>query len=167
MKRGFTLLEVILAVFVLTIAVSGAFALISQAFVMASLSQSKLIASYLAQEGIEIVKNIRDTNWLTQRTDSDVLWYDGLDQGDWQIDYKGQRFDYGVYGNFLNDDSEGFYSYSAGRQTSFKRKISIIKTEGDENNIKVVVEVSWRERNHNYQVRALEKLSNWYEQRYR
>jgi len=167
MKRGFTLLEVILAIFVLTIAVSGAFALISQTFVLASLVQSKLIASYLAQEGIEIVKNIRDTNWLTQRTDPDILWNDGLDEGDWQIDYKGQRLDYGAYGNFLNIDidSEGFYSYSVGSQTPFKRKISITKL--DDSNIKVVVEVAWQERNRNYHVKALEKLSNWYEERYK
>ncbi len=165
MKRGFTLLEVILAIFVLTIAVSGAFALISQTFIAASLAQSKLIASYLAQEGIELTKNIRDTNWLSQRTDPDILWNDGLSRGDWQIDYKGQKLDYGVSGNFLNIDSEGLYGYSAGKQTHFKRKISI--TNIDENNIKVVVEVSWQERNRDYQVKALEKLSNWYEERYK
>jgi len=163
-KKGFTLLEVILAIFVLTVAVSGAFALISQTFVLASLTQSRLIASYLAQEGIEIVKNTRDANWLMQRTDSDVLWNDGLNEGDWQIDYKGQSLDYGS-GNFLNIDSEGFYSYSPGRQTSFKRKISI--TNIDEKNIKVVVDVIWRERGRDYHVKVLEKLSNWYEERYK
>ena len=166
MKKGFTLLEVILAVFVLTIAVSGAFALISQTFVLASLTQSKLIASYLAQEGIEIVKNSRDTNWLMQRTDSDILWNDGLNEGDWQIDYNGRRLDYGSYGNFLNINSEGFYSYSAiGKQTPFKRKISI--TNIDEKNIKVVVDVTWKERGRDYHVKVLEMLSNWYEQRYK
>lgn len=165
MNKSFTLLEVILAIFVLTVAVSGAFALISQTFVAANLAQSKLIASYLAQEGIEITKNIRDSNWLAQRTDPDILWNEGLNEGGWQIDYKGQKLDYGLYGNFLNIDSEGFYSYSAGNQTPFKRKISI--TNIDEDNIKAVVEVSWQERNRDYSVKALEKLSNWYEERYK
>jgi len=165
MKKGFTLLEVILAIFVLTIAVSGAFALISQTFIAANLAQSKLIASYLAQEGIEITKNMRDANWLSQRTDPDVLWNDGLDEGSWQVDCKGKKLDFGAYGNFLNIDSEGLYSYSAEIQTPFKRKISI--TNIDESNIKVVVEVSWQERNRDYSVKALEKLSNWYEERYK
>jgi len=165
MKNGFTLLEVILAIFVLTIAVSGAFALISQTFIAASLAQSKLIASYLAQEGIEMTKNIRDANWLVQRTDPDILWNEGLDEGNWQIDYKGHKLDFVANGNFLNIDSEVFYSYSTGAQSIFKRKISV--TNIDENNIKVVVEVFWQERNRNYSVKALEKLSNWYEERYK
>jgi hypothetical protein len=32
-----------------------------------SLNQSKLIAYYLGQEGIENIRNIRDTNWLNDR----------------------------------------------------------------------------------------------------
>jgi len=64
LPKGFTLLEVILAITILTIAVGGSFALISQTIAAVSVIQSKLIASYLVQEGMEIVKNIRDTNWL-------------------------------------------------------------------------------------------------------
>ena len=68
-KKGFTILEIILAIFILTTAIFGSFALIQQTVAGASLNQSKLIAYYLAQEGIENVKNIRDTNWLQGEDD--------------------------------------------------------------------------------------------------
>jgi len=75
-KRGFTILEVIVAIFVLTVAVGGSFVLIQQTLIAASLAQSKLAAHYLAQEGIEIVRNIRDTNWLKQRSDELNFFWD-------------------------------------------------------------------------------------------
>jgi type II secretory pathway pseudopilin PulG len=65
-NRSFTLLEVILAIAVLTAATAGVFSLIIQTFASASLNQSKLVAAYLAQEGLEIIRNIRDSNWLAQ-----------------------------------------------------------------------------------------------------
>jgi len=73
-----------MAITVLTIAVGGSFALIQQTMVAASLNQSKLTAYYLAQEGIELVRNIRDSNWLEQRANPTVLWKEGLGAGDWE-----------------------------------------------------------------------------------
>jgi Tfp pilus assembly protein PilV len=66
-NKSFTILEVILAIFILTVAVFASFSLIQQTVVGVSLNQSKLIAYYLGQEGIENIRNIRDTNWLNDR----------------------------------------------------------------------------------------------------
>lgn len=66
-NKSFTILEVILAIFILTVAVFASFSLIQQTVVGVSLNQSKLIAYYLAQEGVENIRNIRDTNWLNDR----------------------------------------------------------------------------------------------------
>ncbi len=161
--KAFTLIEVVLAIFILSIAVSGAFTLISQTLNAATLAQSKLIASYLAQEGVEIVENIRNTNWLAHIDDPDVSWQDNLNGGDWQIDYKNQKLAYGISGNFLNIDDGGFYSYSPGTPTLFKRKISILNYE---NNIEVMVDVSWAQNGATYHSKVLQNLSNWYEERY-
>ena len=81
-KNSFTLLEVILAITVLTLAIGGSFVLVSQAIASVSAVQSKLIASYLVQEGIEIVKNIRDTNWLKIQP-----WDQSLEEGDYGVYY--------------------------------------------------------------------------------
>jgi len=77
-NKSFTILEVILAIFILTVGVFASFSLIQQSLVATSLNESKLAAYYLAQEGLEIIRNIRDNNWLLRRTDADVSWNDGL-----------------------------------------------------------------------------------------
>ena len=63
-KGGFTLLEVIVAIFLLTVGVGGSLVLINQTLSATQILPQKLIASYLAQEGIEIAKNVRDSNLL-------------------------------------------------------------------------------------------------------
>ena len=153
-KNGFTLLEGIVAIFLVTVGIGGAYTLISQTISSAIISSQKLIASYLVQEGIEIVRNIRDTNWLEGNN-----WNDGLSSGDWEADYKTQNLTQSYTGNFLNIDSEGFYSYSSGSPTIFKRKISI-SPEGDDI-LKVIVVVEWQERGRTHQIRAQENLYNW------
>jgi len=164
--RGFTLLEVILAITVLTIAVGGSFALISKITASVSAVQSKLIASYLAQEGIEIVKNIRDTNWL-----KDQPWDQSLGAGNYEIDYlttttEGSScpgsctYDDGL--RFLEIDGDGFYGYDLSHvnKTIFKRKITI-SNEGPDK-MKVSVEVFWEERGKLYPPAvAQEYLYDW------
>ena len=180
-KSGFTLLEVIVAVFILTVGVGGSFVLIQQTLSASSMVRSRLIAAYLAQEGIEIVRNVRDNNWLEQResfeTPPEPLWNDGLDNclppiNCCEADYKTDMlpstpltsvvecsFDNLRY---LNIDSDGFYSYSGDAQTRFKRKISIEQIE--DNKIKVVVIVQWKEKNKTHQIEVVEHITNWYEE---
>lgn len=170
--RSFTLLEVILAITVLTLAVGGSFVLISQTIASVSVVQSKLIASYLAQEGIEIVKNIRDTNWLKLQP-----WDQSLEEGDYEVDYLTTLLPDSLfcspvcqYGHlrFLNIDENGFYSYSFGDPTIFKRKITIsdkidLDDPPDEemDKLKVSVEVLWAERGKMHSITSMEYLYNW------
>lgn len=78
MKNSFTLIEVLFAIFILTMGISAAFSLIHNTLAYAKISSSRLTAAYLAQEGIEVARNIRDGNWLEQRTTSTIQWDDGL-----------------------------------------------------------------------------------------
>jgi len=78
-KNAFTLLEVILAISILTVGVAGSFVLIQSTLVSASLNKSKLAAYYLAQEGIETIRNTRDNNLLAiHRGVGGVEWDDGI-----------------------------------------------------------------------------------------
>jgi prepilin-type N-terminal cleavage/methylation domain-containing protein len=63
-NHGFTLIELIISVFILSIAIVGIFGAFSIMIILTSDAADRLTATYLAQEGIEIVRNIRDTNWL-------------------------------------------------------------------------------------------------------
>ena len=85
-KRGFTVIEVIIATFILTVGVLGAFSVIQMILTFTSNVSSQLAAVYLAQEGIENVRNIRDSNWLAQ-----IAWDQGISSGDWQTIDKFQR----------------------------------------------------------------------------
>lgn len=77
-KNGFTLLEVTLAVFLLSMSAFASFSLIQSTIVSTSLNKQKLTAYYMAQESLEVIRNIRDGNWLKQRGDGEVLWTDGI-----------------------------------------------------------------------------------------
>lgn len=61
---GFTLLEALTSIFILLVGITGSMVLVSSGITNLNTSKNRLIASNLAQEGLEIVHNIRDDNWL-------------------------------------------------------------------------------------------------------
>lgn len=63
-KSGFTLTEVMIGIMILTIAVVTATNLLIGLINSNKNNVKTLQAYYEAQEGIELVRNIRDTNWL-------------------------------------------------------------------------------------------------------
>ena len=69
-SKAFTLIEILIAIMVITIGVVGSYAAITRVASIIISNSSRFIASRLAQEGIELVSNIRDTNWV-KRTDWD------------------------------------------------------------------------------------------------
>jgi hypothetical protein len=134
----------------------------NQTLSLGAVIEQKLIASYLAQEGIEIVRNIRDSTWLEKRGNTGIAWDNYLGVGEWEADYDSQTLTAYV-GTPLNIESEGFYGYGpADAQTVFKRKITIEKPNADE--IKVIVNVTWEERGRTHNFTTLEYITNWYEQ---
>jgi type II secretory pathway pseudopilin PulG len=76
--KGFTLLEVTIAIFMLSMAAFAGFSLIQGTIISASINKQRLTAYYLAQEALEVVRNTRDGNWLEQQEDEGVLWTDGI-----------------------------------------------------------------------------------------
>ncbi len=178
LSKGFTLLEVIAAIFLLTTGVIGILSLISQTIVSTQITSSRLVASYLAQEGIEIVKNLRDTNFLKINKGETINWYDNIlccsiPPCDWSQNYTCEG-DYNDQNLTLFQDrklkiSGNFYQYSGlGTETPFKRKITIFNIQdlsnppdGIPDKMKVQVEISWTERLRTYQVTAQENIYKW------
>lgn len=62
--KGFTLIETLVAIAILTLSVAGPLLVASRALVSAQIAQEQLTASYLAQEGIEYVRMMRDDEYL-------------------------------------------------------------------------------------------------------
>ncbi len=71
---GFTLVESIVAIGIFSVCISVAIYLITSVLSNAGTrTRDKIIAGYLAQEGIEVVHNIRDNNWV-----SGADWLSGI-----------------------------------------------------------------------------------------
>ena len=62
--RGFTLLETLVAATIIVIAVEGPFLAAERAYVASLDAKNRLIASHLAQEGLEYVRKLRDDTYL-------------------------------------------------------------------------------------------------------
>ncbi|MEK9147916.1 MAG: type II secretion system protein, partial [Patescibacteria group bacterium] len=61
-ERGFTILETVVAIVVILGAVTGPFVLATRGILSSSASKNKIIAANLAQEGIELIRAVRDNN---------------------------------------------------------------------------------------------------------
>ncbi len=81
--RGFTLIESLVAVTILTFAVIGPMVTASRVIVASQIARDQLVASYLAQEGVEYVRSVRDNEYLANRqTTPAETWQDFLDAVD-------------------------------------------------------------------------------------
>lgn len=63
-NKGFTLIEVLAAVFILTVAIFAIFNVIQNLSIYYKTASSRLTAAYLAQEGMELARNKRDTSLI-------------------------------------------------------------------------------------------------------
>lgn len=152
--NGFTLFETIVAVGLILVGLVAALALITSSLFYASNIQDRLIAANLAAEGIEIVRNIRDNNWL-----QNAAWNKGLTNGDYQATYSSMALS-GYSGQpFLFDSTTNLYNYISGATTLYVRKISITSISANE--IKVVSTVTWQSRRASYNSSAEDRLLNW------
>ena len=174
LDKGFSFIEVLVSIFILVIAITASFSVLRGILSYNVTNSSRLVAAYLAQEGIEIVRNIRDGNWLESRSNSLISWDEGIGTGSNCVGANGCVADYNhsyssdqkdpklpaYTGQPLNIDSYGLYGYgSSTTPTKFQRKI-VITPEGI-NELKVNVTVSWQEKGRSNTLSALENLYNW------
>ena len=160
MQRGFTLIEVLVAIFIITVGAGGTIALIQKTLSFTSNAALQLRASYLAQEGMEIVRNIRDTNFIKiHKGVEGSNWDDGLTgcEAGCQADYIQDSLS--DYDGALLQLTNGIYSYAPGTDSLFKRRITIAIEESDM--MEVSVEVMWEERGRSHSVSAATELYNW------
>ena len=67
-----------MSIFIITLAGGAAFSLIQQNFNLWRSASSSLQAIYMAQEALEVARNIRDGNYLEQRAQQQIKWDDGI-----------------------------------------------------------------------------------------
>jgi Tfp pilus assembly protein PilV len=160
-KNSFTILEAIFAISILTVGIFGVSSLISQFLTSSSISNQRLIAAYLAQEGIEIVRNIRDTNLLEgESLDAGLT---NCSSGCSNFDYRSQSLpdNSNCSGKNFLDLVNNFYQCSGSSPASLKRIVTITQINNPPG-LKVVVEVSWKERGRTHRITVQENFYNWY-----
>lgn len=72
--KSFTIVEIMVAMTIFGLIMGGSIVLIQQTVRMTTYAKNKLIAYYLGQEGIELIRSMRDDNWLKQRADGTTAW---------------------------------------------------------------------------------------------
>lgn len=177
-RRGFTVLESLIAIVVLSLSISGVFAVVQQSLSQNIMAKDEIRAFYLAQEAIEIVRNRRDSkqlqridlgtgNWLDSITSDCPLSTPGnlrictVDARSMSISQCGSNW--GCSQNLRQSPSTDpkpyVYNYSAGTQTNLKREIQLESINANE--IAVTVRVAWKKGIFEREFKAKTHLFNW------
>ncbi len=178
-KKGFTILESIVAIFVLSLAVSGVFASVQRSLYQSNISKDEIKAYYLAQEAIEIIRNKRDANQLSRIINNPTNnWLLDISSNSGDPCYFGSTcivdvFVYpnsgwanrcgGSFGscpNLRQDPNTNLYGYNGSwSETNLKREIQIESINANE--ISITVRVSWTRGITNKEFKIKTHLLNW------
>jgi len=156
---GFTLIEVLAAAFLVTLGAGGAFALVQRTVSFTSNAVFQLEATYLAQEGIEIVRNIRDTNLLKIHKGVGGEWTDNLTGCEAGCEAAYNEEVLTVSESRYLKFQAGLYQYTQGPNTTYKREMRVVQPSDEK--LEVAVEVTWEERGRSHEVTAATELYNW------
>ncbi|MCX6800203.1 MAG: hypothetical protein NT091_03585 [Candidatus Falkowbacteria bacterium] len=169
-QKGFGLIEVTVSIYILVMGLLSLVSLMNQNLRMQDINKNTIIAAQLAQEGVELVRNIRDNNWLNQSNSNwqqDIIG--GLGGGvsmPISIDYNGRSSiktisDIDDIQAKLYLDSSGYYvNESTGNTpTLFSRMLE--KTNPSSEYMEIKATVKWSERGTNHDFKVATRLYNW------
>lgn len=174
-KRGFTVLESIVAIMILSLSISGAFSAVQQSLSQAMIAKDEIKAFYLAQEAVETIRNKRDANQLIKINTGPVSWLNGItsacpfstavikntctvDTTDFNIVNCGG--DWGSCPNLRQNPLIFVYGYEESWPASnFKREIQIESINANE--IIVTVRVTWTKGVIDKEFKIKTHLLNW------
>jgi prepilin-type N-terminal cleavage/methylation domain-containing protein len=185
-KSGFTLLETIVAIAIFSVSILAMLVTLSQNISNTNYAKRKIIASYLAQEGIEYARNMRDTYVLYDAAGSQVGWdkfkdklknnscgqstgcyindqgldYTSPDQPMTQISVTSCPSGCPV---LSYNSATGKYGYAAGGVSSdYVRRIRIL-SEPSANEMKIASDIFWTQGSGTYSMTLSESMFNWVE----
>jgi hypothetical protein len=170
-SKGQLLVEAIIAISIMLIGMMGTFGVLSQSLGLSRVVANQYIAVNLASEGIEIVKNIVDSDY--QRGKPFGFSIAGiLDGQTCAIDYL-NKFDpqywdcrsVGILPNLTLDENSMYSMSLLGRTTPFKRYVTFLRNDGGGGGlyvIKVTSVVRWLGRGgSNFEVTVEDRLYKW------
>ncbi len=166
-EKGFTIIETLVAIAILVSAVTGTMTAVQSGLSSYIFSKDQIVAFYLAQEGFEQVRNIRDENRLNGED-----WLQGIAASAGDPCYFGKHCQVspaessalttcsGSCPKLRQSGSTGFYGYnSSWSETIYQRDISLTQVGADE--VAVTVTMTWSKGIVTREFRARENLFNW------
>jgi prepilin-type N-terminal cleavage/methylation domain-containing protein len=161
--KGFTLLETLVAIAILLMALLGPFTIAQQSLKSAYYARDQITAYYLAQEGVEFVRAVRDQNYLAG---SD--WLTGIDVACTNVacivDYPNFTYSVCPQGGCppLKVSSSGnLFNHASGTDSPFTRQIRLTTHPTNPAIIIVSVTVSWKSAGVPRVFTIQERLFNW------
>jgi prepilin-type N-terminal cleavage/methylation domain-containing protein len=162
--NGFTLLEMLFAVIIFSFALVSLMLIAGKGVIATSTAKDQLIAQYLAEEGAEVARNMRDTNfinqdeWLfeldtcTQNTPCDVDYTDIPKL----VEIDGQT-------SRLYENVGGYYKPIAGGigESKFSRAIYLEDIGTNNYEKAIVVDITWKQRSLDRKFTFRTYISNW------
>lgn len=159
---GFSLLEVITVLFIVSVGMIGTMSLIVQNIQTEQANRGNLIACQLAQEGLELIRKTRDNNWLVPQD-----WLTDLSDGIYKMDYSMATptpivttdegvmlLEDGFYRNYGPAESENL-----SLETDFYRVITLHSLS--EVSEQVQSAVTWSNRGRDYNCTLMTILYDW------
>lgn len=155
-KKGISIIETIIVITIIVIALNSLLALVSFALGTSNLIKQNVRANELAKETMEIVRNFRDgTDWTVNGLGTltvDINYYPRQTgtPPEWEL----------IQGS---ETIEGFTRNIVFKNVLRNANSDIVDSGGvvDANTRKVIVDVSWTEKNRSHVIELTTYLTNW------
>lgn len=144
-REAFSLVEIMIVLFIISLGLVGILSLIVQNIQSSDYNKNNLTAYLLSQEGLEIVRRHRDTNWEKSYDFNYGLVEEGV-KSNFCYDYNDVAPRPSLVACSLGLNDEDFYDHDpTSPKTGFSRLISV-ELINDSSAMRVISEVFWLNR---------------------
>jgi prepilin-type N-terminal cleavage/methylation domain-containing protein len=176
-KAGFTLIEMLVAISILSLSILASFTAVSGSLKTSFISEDKITAYYLASEAVDFIRNTRDENGIRNiqalGSSGSVNWLSGIADSSSDPCYNRACIVDSLFKtiqacsgshitcpNIKRDGVNKLYGYvSSWGDTTFKRSVTITRISNNEARVDVIV--SWQTQETSKSYTLSEIIRDW------